>query len=210
MIALRKISALAVLAALGWAGAAAASDLPRRSDPYPAAPAYQAAPRWTGAYAGAHLGGGWGSQGPVSTSGFVGGVQGGYNAQFDKFVVGGEADISASNVGNKSYNEKVRTNWLGSARARAGYLVDPNILVYGTGGLAVGNVNTQSIWGKNSDTHGGWVLGAGGEYMIQPNITVRGEYLYYSLSSSDYPSSVGPIKVDNSTNVLRAGVNYKF
>ena len=163
MIALRTISSLMAMSCLGRAGAASAADLPRRTDPYVATPAYSAAPKWTGVYVGAHIGGGWGKAGSVSTSGIVGGVHGGYNAQFDKVVVGGEADITASGVENKGFNEKVSQTWLGSARARLGYTIDPALMAYGTAGLAMGNTTGQSLYGKNTDTKGGYVLGAGGE-----------------------------------------------
>lgn len=208
MIALRK-TGLAFAGILAVMGAAQAADLPRRSDPY-VPPAYQAAPRWTGAYVGAHVGGGFGKGGSVSTDGVLGGVHGGYNVQIDRFVVGGEADISASGVGNKSFTEKIRNNWLASGRARAGYLVDPQLLVYGTGGVALGSVTNQSPFGKKSDTKSGYVLGAGGEYLVSPNIAVRGEYLYYDLGKSDFPSGGGLVSIDNHVNVLRAGASYKF
>lgn len=209
MIALRSICLALVFGTV--AGAATAADLPRRTDPYaPAAPVYAPQRNWTGAYVGAHLGGGFGKGGSVSTSGFVGGVQAGYNAQFDKFVVGGEADITASGVENKTWNEKVKNTWLASGRVRAGYLVDPNILVYGTGGLAGGSVTVQNVKGKVSDRNAGFVLGAGGEYMMSPNVTLRGEYLYYDIGKVDVPGTAGALKIDNHVNVLRAGVNYKF
>jgi outer membrane immunogenic protein len=209
MIALRTIS-LALSLVAGAAGAAQASDLPPRPSNYTGG--YQPVPQktWTGPYVGAVLGGGFGKAGSVSTSGLVGGIKGGYNMQFDKFVAGGEADIMASDVNNKSFTEKVRTNSLGSVRARAGYLVDPSVLVYGTGGLAWGNTENQSAWGTSKTTKGGFALGAGGEYMVHPNVTVKGEYMYYNLGNTNFPTSVGPVKIETTTNVLRAGVNYKF
>lgn len=209
MTALRSLGLAAVLGAAGFVGIAQAADLPSRREPY-APPAYQPARTWTGAYAGVHVGGGFGKGGSVSTSGVVGGVQGGYNYQIDRFVLGGEADISASSVENKSFTETVKNNWLGSARLRAGYLLDPNILVYGTGGLGFGEVTNQSPYGKTADTKLGWALGAGGEYMMSPNILLRAEYLYYSLGSSDFPNAWGPTKIDNHVNVVRAGASYKF
>jgi outer membrane immunogenic protein len=208
MIALRKIG-IAFAGVCASVAAAAAADLPRRSDPY-VPPAFQPAPRWTGAYVGAHIGGGFGKGGSVSTDGLLGGVHGGYNVQMDRFVLGGEGDISASGVGNKSFTEKVRNSWLASGRARAGYLVDPSLLVYGTGGIAVGSTTNQSPYGKYSDTKSGWVLGAGGEYLLSPNVALRGEYLYYSLGKSNFPTANGPVAIDNHVNVLRAGASYKF
>ena len=210
MIALRTITSLVAVACIASAGAAAAADLPRRTEPYVAGPAYAATPKWTGAYVGAHIGGGWGKAGSVSTSGLVGGVHGGYNAQFDKIVVGGEADITASGVENKSFTEKVSQTWLGSARARLGYTIDPALLAYGTAGLALGNTTGQSPYGKNTDNKSGYVLGAGGEYLVNPNVAVRAEYLDYNLGKSNYPTVNGPVKIDYSTNVLRAGASYKF
>src|SRR5258708_6844416 len=54
-------------------------------------PAYTPPPaiNWTGAYLGLNAGAGWGHAGPADTSGFVLGAHGGYNFQFDRFVVGG-------------------------------------------------------------------------------------------------------------------------
>jgi outer membrane immunogenic protein len=209
MTALRSLGLAAALGMVALAGTARASDLPHRPEPY-APPAYQPTRTWTGAYVGAHVGGGFGQGGSVSTSGVVGGIQGGYNYQIDRFVLGGEADISASSVENKSFTETVRNNWLGSVRGRAGYLVDPNIMVYGTVGLGFGEVTNQSPYGKVADTKLGWALGAGAEYMMSPNILLRAEYLYYSLGSSDYPNSWGLTKIDNHVNVIRAGASYKF
>lgn len=210
MIAFRSICTIVAFSTVALAGAASAADLPRRTDPYPAAPAYAPAPRWTGAYVGVHAGGGFGKAGSVSTSGLVGGVHGGYNAQFDKVVVGGEADITASGVENKSFSEKVGQSWMGSARARLGYTIDPALLAYATGGLALGNTTNQSPYGKITDTKSGYVLGAGGEYLVNPNVAVRAEYLYYNLGKSDFPNANGPAKIEYSTNVIRAGASYKF
>jgi outer membrane immunogenic protein len=200
---------------IGFAAAglaqAQAGDLPSRNS-YPPAPAYGAPQaNFTGAYVGAHAGGGFGSVGSADTSGMVGGVQGGYNYQLQNNVVlGGEADISASGVSNNSYAEKTRQGWLGSARVRAGYAVN-NIMPYVTGGVAVGNTEIKNVaGGKTSSTNGGWVLGAGGEMLLNQNLTIRAEYLYYRLGDADFPSSAGLIKVDNSMNVLRGGINYKF
>jgi outer membrane immunogenic protein len=210
MIALRSICTIIALGTIAGVGAAQAADLPRRTEPYVGGPAYAPAPKWTGAYVGVHAGGGFGKAGSVSTNGLVGGVHGGYNAQFDKVVVGGEVDVTASGVENKGFTEKVSQTWLGSARARLGYTLDPSLLAYGTAGLALGNTTGQSVAGKNTDTKSGFVLGVGGEYLVNPNVAVRAEYLYYDLGKSNFPTTTGPVKIDYSTNVLRAGASYKF
>lgn len=205
-----KTATIALIAGLAGVQIAAAADLPRRTDPYAPAPVY-AAPisNWQGFYAGVHLGGGFGSSGPIDTSGFVGGLQGGYNFQFDKIVVGAEADITYSGIGNSSFQEKSDINWLGSIRGRAGYSFG-NILPYVTAGWGFGDTKYSNIYGQTKDTASGWVLGAGAEMMVMPNITVRAEYLYYDLGSQDYPTAAGLGRIDTTTNVIRGGVNYKF
>jgi outer membrane immunogenic protein len=208
MIVLRSLT-LAAVAACVASGTALAGDLPSRSTYVPPADTYKPVANWQGPYAGVHLGGGVGRVGPTNTSGVLGGVQGGYNAQFDQVVVGGEADLTLSDVRNKSWSEKSRENWTGTARARAGYAFG-NVLAYGTGGLAVGSHSYTNQYGKIDSTDVGYVIGAGAEVQVQPNVTVRGEYLYYSFGGTDYPSSNGPVGVDTHTNVFRAGANYKF
>ncbi len=187
-----------------WAG-----DLPSRSTYVPPAETYRPVTNWQGPYAGVHVGGGVGRVGPTNTSGVLGGVQGGYNAQFDQVVVGGEADLTLSDVRNKSWSEKSRENWTGTARARAGYAFG-NVLAYGTGGLAVGGHSYSNQYGKTDTTDVGYVLGAGAEMQVHQNVTLRGEYLYYNFSGTDYPTSRGVTGVDTHTNVFRAGANYKF
>ena len=117
-----KSGYFAGFALLLGASFAHASDLPRRTDPYAASTSYgSSAANWQGAYLGVHVGGGWGSMGSLDTSGFVGGVQGGYNLQYDRVVLGGELDFSGSNMSKKSGNEKASQDWLATARGRFGY-----------------------------------------------------------------------------------------
>ena len=74
-----------------------------------------------------------------------------------------------------------RLNYLGTVRGRAGWLASPSLLIYGTGGLAYGEVRqagllTQTIAppdpsvpvpgvGANTTTRAGYVVGAGAEWM---------------------------------------------
>jgi len=99
------------------------------------------------------------------TSGFIGGGQVGYDYQFDKFVVGIEADIqglssrSASGTtansmpinirpflaaANTTLSATNRVDWLGTVRGQLGYTMSPALLVYGTGGLAYGEVQSNT------------------------------------------------------------------
>jgi outer membrane immunogenic protein len=91
----------------------------------------------------------------------------------------------------------VGTNWDGSIRARAGYLVTPAVLVYGTAGLALKESTASmscdaaiSPWclfteGQNyvSRVQTGWTAGGGIEYRAWGNWFVRGEYRYSGYQS---------------------------
>jgi outer membrane immunogenic protein len=105
-------------------------------------------------------------------------------------------------------------------------------MFYGTGGVAYGggsahaNVyDADAGWGwaeSKSDTRVGWTLGAGVEYAITNNVTVKGEYLYYNLGTTNevgvatgnaltaFPTSYLASKVTYEGSIFRAGVNYKF
>ncbi len=162
-----------------------------------------------GAHVGLHAGGGWGKAGAASTSGFVGGGHIGANAQFGSVVVGAEADISASSLGHRGFTDKFNQGATGSLRGRAGYVFD-RVLVYGTAGGAMTSTEWKNPAGKTSKTSNGYVYGAGAEMKMGPNVNLRGEFLHYDFSRETYTSTMGPVNVKPSTNVLRAGVGYQF
>ncbi|QIB32754.1 outer membrane protein [Ancylobacter pratisalsi] len=199
-----------ILAGLGLAALisapAAAADL---GYPAPEPVAYAAAMpfTWTGFYLGANAGYGWGTADwSPDTDGFVGGIQAGYNWQGSgPLVLGFEADLQYSNVESSVFT----LDYFGTLRARAGFAVD-QFLIYGTGGFAYGG-GTYEVGGLSDDkTHTGWTLGFGGEYAVSNNVTLRAEYLYLDMGSETYNTISGPLDVGLTTNMLRAGVNYKF
>jgi outer membrane immunogenic protein len=176
---MKKIILGAIALAVGAAPALAA-DLPART--YTKAPAMvDPGYNWTGFYIGANGGYGWkdptasftpndptfgnlgpfiGQSPPISfnMSGAFGGLQIGYNWQFNQnWVAGLETDFDGANIrggGSAAYlgggafpltsmaNERV--NWFGTVRARLGFLPTNNFLVYGTGGFAYGNVQENA------------------------------------------------------------------
>jgi outer membrane immunogenic protein len=101
---------------------------------------------------------------------------------------------------------------LGTARGRIGYAFD-RLLPYVTGGLATGNV-TAAVPGIGSagNTSTGWTIGAGVELALTGNWTVKAEYLYVDLGTFDCAACGGtpPAGVGFATNVVRAGVNFRF
>jgi outer membrane immunogenic protein len=125
------------------------------------------------------------------------------------------------------------TNWLATYRGRLGWAQD-NLLFYVTGGGAVTRLKNSLSFsdtfiappgaqasGSGSATKNGWVLGAGIEWMLSRNWTVKAEYLHVDFGSI---SSSGTITnaslpgysqgISTSTkldaDIVRLGLNYKF
>jgi outer membrane immunogenic protein len=247
-------------------GAALAADLPTRKE----APAFAPPPpvaTWTGFYIGVN-GGYAGDQfkypasgnfdgisasgsADLTSSGFLGGVQAGYNWQFaTSWVAGLEADIDAASIkgqiglggsgsvvdlgsGSASATAGSQTDYLGTVRARLGFLVTDQFLVFATGGLAYGQVKSGLNASANipdlvtgtyalskTTTRTGWTAGAGVEYMLNKNWTFKTEYLYVDLGEAGLIGGAGEIgdggsysynlKVHATDNIVRAGLNYRF
>jgi outer membrane immunogenic protein len=189
---------------------------------------------------------GLGDQYSADSRGFSGGGQVGYNYQLPgmNYVVGIEADFQGSTLkgtydsfqsSEGSWQDASKVNWWGTVRGRVGYAVG-NVLPFVTGGLAYGNVGTSGSCsavgfpfscdqsqGSVSGTHVGWTAGAGLEYAIARQLTVKLEYLYTDLGSVNVQNNFldatfgGPIysagndmRTSTAFSTLRLGVNYKF
>jgi outer membrane immunogenic protein len=180
-------------------------------------------------------------------SGFLAGGQFGYNWQVRSWVYGLEADFDGSTAQGSTtafypapafvpittgYSREL--DWLATVRGRVGYTVLPSFLVYGTGGLAVGQTKvgssvvapaaapppesepTTNI--TSSNTSAGWTAGAGVEWMFAPQWSVKAEYLYVDLGnhSNTLTYAYGPntstmtSTVRDTDNIVRAGINYHF
>ena len=193
---------------------------------------------WTGFYAGVHAGYSSGhinsvlvddnapaeALGTSNWRGSVVGAQVGYNYQIDKIVVGLEGDWSWTE-GNRTISNtepdtaNARLSELASIRGRLGFLLNPNSLLYATGGwgrlqanYSITDLDVGSSAFRVSD--GGAVYGAGIEYMFDPKWTVRVEYLHYIANKLRADTTSIPGATVNSTlhdvDVVRAGLSYKF
>jgi outer membrane immunogenic protein len=203
----KKILAISVATATAAAGAAVAADLPRGPAPYYYPP--PAVYNWTGFYAGLNLGYEWGkvTNSSIDPSGIAGGGQIGYNWQIGQFVFGAEADFQASAADDTFAPYKFSNPWFGTVRGRAGYAIN-NVLLYGTLGLAYGNLDAQFGSLEENKTLVGWTGGLGMEVGFTPNWSAKVEYLYMDLGSRAYTIT----GVDNGlqSSYLRFGVNYHF
>jgi outer membrane immunogenic protein len=165
----------------------------------------------------------------------------------DRYVIGFEADIQGTGItGNgKSYNLSrgeldysfrsgtprdgysrlvfgqnaisASVDWLGTARLRAGYLITPTLLAYGTGGLTYGGITATSSPGAIAGYYGdltgtfrgwqgsvglqgnsntlavGWNAGGGVEWMFMQNWSAKAEAIYYDLGAQTLTSyTYGP------------------
>ena len=138
-------------------------------------PAVQLSPIWQGLYGGVHLGWGWSGD----ADGVVGGGQVGYNWQSRQFVYGIEGDISAADIGISEtfvvpgavLTASASIDWITTLRGRFGILLKPNLLLYGTAGLAIvhaeanGSVN-GFVLEQTTATGTGLVHGIGIESML--------------------------------------------
>jgi len=179
MRVLRKgVISLSAAAVLGLTATVAIADgSGARGPSWPAG--YGRPSIWQGVYGGVHLGG-------VDTGdddGLIGGVQLGYNWQTGAIVYGAEADMSLSGADH--------VDWLASARGRLGYLILPNLLLYGTAGL--GMVNDR-------DTDTGFAYGAGVEGKLSSTTSARLEYLAFTSETAR----------GDDVSVIRAGLNIKL
>jgi outer membrane immunogenic protein len=206
-------SAVALLVGVGGATAADIYAPPPVAEViYTPAPAFS----WTGGYVGGLLGYEWGDAhvrkgGPsLDPDGWMGGIYGGYNFQTSNvFVVGLETDFTFSGAGDKVNGFSVDNNWNGTLRARAGIAID-RFLMYGTGGLAVGNISVDVPGGKtDTGTHAGWTVGAGIEAAFTNNIIGRLEYRYTDYGTNSYDTKPKS-KVDFNSSQVMVGVGYKF
>jgi outer membrane immunogenic protein len=190
------------------ASAAAAADLPRGPTPYYSAPA-PVVYNWSGFYAGANVGYEWGkaTSTPTDPSGIAGGLQAGYNWQSGQFVFGGETDIQASGADDTFAAWKFSNLWFGTLRGRVGAAFN-NFLLYGTFGLAYGDLDGQLGGVSESKTEIGWAGGVGVEYGFAPNWSAKAEYLYMDLGDRHFNIT----GMDNGlqANIFRLGVNYHF
>lgn len=184
--------------------------------------------------------------GDLAAEGFTGGVQAGYNWQSGSAVLGVELDYNAFNVngsrsaggaipavlvGTFGTTAAVDTDWLFTARARLGWTVSPNLLLYVTGGLAVTDARVSNSFADSvapiaagasgrSDTLTGWTLGGGLEWAFDRNWSFKTEYLYVDFGSVSTTSSVVTTagtaanafatSVDVNAHIARVGINYKF
>ena len=214
---------LLAAALLSVATAASAADMQAR--PYTKAPPPMVSPayNWSGFYIGAMGGYGWGSGDSDASGGFGGGTVG-YNWQFpgSPFVFGIEVDAAGASFkdsitedfGGILFTTENKINAFGSVTGRAGFAMDA-ALIYAKGGYAWANNEASiSVLGQtfsDSQTHSGYTVGGGLEYLFTPSWSAKAEYMYTSLGGETYNLLGGPLDSSNlEFHTIKVGVNYHF
>ncbi len=236
-----KACVAGALASVFFVGVAGAADLPSvKAAPYTPPPAFT----WEGWHIGVVGGYGGGSfastsaiytvapastaflNQSVGTSGWLVGYETGYSWQFsNNFVLGYESEFSYADVrsSNAFGNPGVRMEWFGAERLRFGYAMG-HFMPYITGGLAYGRTKSdgfQALGGflfpaTGSRWQAGWTVGAGVEWMVYRNVSIKAEYLYTHLKGPNTFGVGAPNGVmigegrDFDTHLARAGVNFHF
>lgn len=192
---------------------------------------------WTGYYVGLHGGFAavdWSGAfeddfdwSDLNESGFVIGGQIGYNHQLpNNLVLGVEGDFSyglgldatAIELDTPDPNEFIDSDidWLASLRLKAGLAVG-DFMPFVTGGVGFARYDLDyTLEGAPADSFNttgvsvGPVVGGGLEYMVAPNLTVRGEALYYYFDDTIGGRFSGSNLVLEDILVGRLAVNLKF
>jgi outer membrane immunogenic protein len=231
---------------------AAAADLAYKARPAAVAPV--AVYNWNGFYVGGHIGGGWGqidntSAAPGSgafptgtpfarndTSGFLGGVQGGFNWQVTNLVLGIEGEYTWTDVKGTATSQSTeprflavtststtKTDDIAMVTGRIGYAAN-DWLLYAKGGWAwaeggsngvVKNGDVTTSLTSSSTSRDGWVVGAGVEWGFAPNWSAKLEYNHIDFGSTQLeivhiPAPNSFTDSSSKIDIVKAGVNYRF
>lgn len=197
-------------------GSAFAADVISEEPPAPAAPMEMPPVNtWAGPYAGVTVGYGFNGSadsafGDPDRDGMVFGGFAGWNFQNGALVYGAEADIGYSDVDGGVTGLAARSGLDGSLRARLGYAMTDQILLYGTGGVAAQEMNIYTSGVKSEETMVGWTAGAGVDALLTENIFARAEYRYTDFGSTDFRTSAGNTNVDATDHRINLGIGFKF
>src|SRR5262245_44225080 len=138
--------------------------------------------------------------------------------------------LTAPGLATRSNSAEQHLEWFGTSRLRAGYLVTPNLLLYGSGGLASGSMEVSvantavgfpcGVPGacpaaRDTTFRYGWAAGIGAEYQWG-NWSLSLDYIHYDLGRFNfaYSDAIAPAFLIASTQfsgeMVRGAINYRF
>ena len=212
---------------------------------------------WQGFYAGINAGyghnagnidarGAGGIKSKDEEHSFIGGIQVGANRQYGNIVIGIEADFNDSQLEDSEsiyvdygytedyYHHDSKVDWFSTLRGRIGYAPHQNLLLFVTGGAAMGRIESKTrfetdyttydawdtSWSSSArDTRFGGVVGAGAEYSVASRWSVKAEYLFIDLGTKtnvvngtyvNGDAKTYSVKNKGQFSTFRLGVNFRF
>ncbi|MGE3625216.1 MAG: outer membrane protein [Hyphomicrobiales bacterium] len=187
---------------------------------------------WEGFHVGAHLGwtgvdygitalgaapivAGFGDNDDIS-----GGVLYGSSWQFNNWVLGTDSVWTFSDLDSgigttaAALTAQTEINYMSETRARLGYLVTPNVLLFGALGLGVADVDlkgTAVAGGKDGERFYGFSYGGGLEFTTNSRWFGRVEYVHTDYNDEDFVGVAGGLyNVDLDSDTVRGAIGYRF
>jgi outer membrane immunogenic protein len=153
-------------------------------------------------------------------------VQAGFNVQSGAFVWGLESDLGYLGLkGTGQWNPypdfmDTSASFAATFRGRAGF-TSGNALVYFTGGGILGDLNNRIRLNNGqwqtfaTNAQWGWTAGAGVEWALDRQWSLKTEYLYYSFGKETvFTDNCGAgncyFSTEAAGSLLRIGLNYRF
>ena len=182
----------------------------------------------------------------LRTNEVIYGGEAGYDFQVARLLFGGAFDFSVMNMkdfvsSGTNYTSSASTfaitqafdtNYLMTARARVGWITGRRLLIFGTAGIAWVNLKYEAQFSDNfaaaeesgdfDELVNGWVYGAGAEYRLTRNLSVKGEYLYtafddvtststnLSTTIGNFPQNVFTHTTSFNLNVVKGSFKFRF
>lgn len=176
--------------------------------------------------------------------GWTYGFHGGWNMPRGNLMFGVEADYAWSSIGGNTSATPVLIDgqpwegtwfvqqdleWLSTVRGRVGCGLANKYMVYATGGIAWGGVNSFAeadlepgapffFQGFDDSTRTGWTIGGGIEGSLTERLAWRVQYLYVDFGSKTVTGDANPafppfqmgFESQNKTNSFTFGASYRF
>ncbi len=173
-------------------------------------------------------------------SGFLGGVQAGFNFQSGAWVLGVEGQFSWTKMDETSTTKlgefyfqncwyqfskdidleaKTKVNWVATVAARLGYTFD-RFMIYAKGGVAFADQDYDWIVTKGDkelftaqfgETRTGWMVGAGAEWALWRNWSAKLEYNYMDFGSKTLNAAANECHYGEcKTSDLKVGIDEKM
>lgn len=222
--------------------ASAGGYIPPQADTAIVAPVAVVAPmvgNWEGGYAGLSLGYAFGGSdelnlndsptyGKLKMDGVNGEARIGYRWQRDRWVFGPELSYMGGDIKDSIdiYDEALvgagnvaalesSVRGVAALKMKAGYEVQPNMLVYGTLGVAQGDFKYEFLDAETKYSAAGAVFGVGVERMVTDRMSVTAEIernqfkkkdiLVSGIGDTEYVTQARP-----SFNNIKVGLNFRF